>query len=79
MHVARKVYDQYYKGESITDEDLNAALEHFKQAAESLRVMGPTFKLAFREAQYIQDQLNGFKMAREEKVARTLGSNYFTM
>jgi hypothetical protein len=65
QHVALKVYEQYLAGDHITDEDLNLALEFFKQLAYSLSVMGSVFHLAFCEANRTYLDLYRFQQARK--------------
>ena len=62
--IARKVYEQYRNGDSISNTDLLQAVDHFKQTEELLGHLGPVFHLAWLEAMKVSFTLTDFKRAR---------------
>lgn len=52
-HVALKVYEQVKNGDSINTMELVQAMNWFKTTRDHLVVLGPTFGLAFVEANEI--------------------------
>lgn len=52
-------------GDGLTKQDLQCALEFYKDAAETLRLLGPSFKLAWQDVLRTLDRLQYFDAARK--------------
>jgi hypothetical protein len=62
--LARKTYEKFINGDSISDRELLNAVPFFKQLADNLTYMGPVFHLAANEAHRVYAKLFDFKVAR---------------
>jgi hypothetical protein len=60
-----KVYEKYRRGDSFTNAECLAVLEHYEALAKLLNVSGEPFSLAFREAVRIVLAFEGFALARK--------------
>ena len=67
MNLAEKIYNKLYQGDALTDEELQAGIEHFKQVSDLLMVSGPVFRLAADEANRIYCRLRDFQVARNRR------------
>lgn len=61
------VYLKWYRGESITDEELVAGLSHFDQLQSILSKSGPPFDIALDRAVKVYRGLKSIWEARNEK------------
>ncbi len=52
-------------GDGITGPELQCALEFYKNAVETLRLLGPSFKLARQDVYCTLDRLEYFDRARK--------------
>jgi hypothetical protein len=52
-------------GDHITDEELNTALAFYGQMGSGLRLLGPTFHLAWAEVQRVLYQLQSYRDHRD--------------
>ena len=61
------VYEKLVNGAKLTDEDIEIGRTHFRATADHLRLCGPVFRLAWREAQRTADAFDGFYIERQRK------------
>ena len=52
-------------GDGLTKRELECSLEFYKDAAETLRLLGPSFKLAWQDVLRTLDTLEYFDSARK--------------
>lgn len=64
MRSIKAVLAAFYNGGCFSDEEAVALRDHTKQAADTLVVMGDTFKIAFKEANTVNLRLNDICQAR---------------
>lgn len=60
----RFAFEQYSKGESITDEQLRVLVKYFAKLERTLHLMGKEWRLPWAEASRTLTQLEGWKDAR---------------
>ena len=53
--------------EPISNSELNEAIDFFSDLEDKLMVLGPVFRLAWKETLNIKITLESFKRAREEQ------------
>jgi len=63
----RIIYDKIKDGGPISNSELNEAIDFFSDLEDKLMVLGPVFRLAWKEALNIKITLESFKRAREEQ------------
>ena len=52
-------------GDGLTNQELQCALDFYREAAETLRLLGPSFKLARQDVFGTLDRLEHFDRARK--------------
>jgi hypothetical protein len=59
------IYEKYIKGEPLTLNELEHGMYFYQDLADRLVHCGPTFRLAFKEANQVYLTLKSYKDARE--------------
>ena len=59
-----KIMRKIGRGDALTNAELLAALEHLTELVPLLLTMGPTFLLAFKEANRLAIELTGYARSR---------------
>ncbi len=59
------IYEKYINGDSLTDEEVKFGAKYYRDLADRLIKCGPTFVLAFKEANRIYMQMENFDQARK--------------
>ncbi|MCK9371215.1 hypothetical protein M0R04_14985 [Candidatus Dojkabacteria bacterium] len=70
MRNIKKIYEMHVSGDSITDEELLLAIPFFKKLAADLVQCGPTFVLAFKEANNVYYKLRDYAFARDLNIPK---------
>ena len=65
--VIETVYTKLCNGDSLTDNELDVGIYHFRPMADMLFRSGPVFRLAAQEANRVAMQLEEFKQSRSRK------------
>ncbi len=68
----KNIYEAHYNGDSITDEELLRAIPFFKRLANDLRQVGPTFHLAFKEANNTYYIFRDYAFARDLNIPKDI-------
>jgi hypothetical protein len=63
----RSVYEKFVRGDSLSDKEVNFGVTFYKDLADKLISCGPTFWLAFKEANQVYMRLEDFQSARRRK------------
>ena len=63
----RKIYEKYQAGDSLTNAEVIYGAAFYRDLADRLVVCGPTFHLAFVEANRVWEGLEGYMEARKRK------------
>lgn len=65
--VIETVYTKFCNGDSLTDNELDVGINHFKPLADMLFRSGPVFRLAAQEANRVAMRLEDYKRERSRK------------
>jgi hypothetical protein len=63
----KKIIKKIKHGDGLSDQELDQALEFFKDMETGLDLLGPTFHHAWKECYNIEIMLKGFKEARDRE------------
>ena len=63
----KAIYEKYVKGDSLTDEEVNFGVRHFKALADNLAPLGTVFQLATYEIRRVWYGLETYQLARRRK------------
>lgn len=67
VSVIETVYSKFCKGDSLTNNELDVGIEHFRPLSDMLFRSGPVFRLAAQEASRVASGLEDYKSARDQK------------
>lgn len=62
----KTIYEKYVSGEPLTLNEVDYGIDFYKELANRLMHCGPTFRLAFKEANQVYLTLQSYKDARED-------------
>lgn len=65
--VIETVYNKFCTGDSLTDDDLDVGINHFRPLSDMLFRSGPVFRLAAQEAGRVASRLEDYKQSRKCK------------
>lgn len=65
--MTKELIEQVRMGIIPKDEDLEVAIEHYKQLHESLRLHGEIYRLVWRDAHNHYRTLEGYKESRKNR------------
>ena len=60
-----EVYNKFRNGDALSDAEISFGIAAFMNAADSLRGLGPVFRLAQQEAHRVYMTLSSYQQARE--------------
>ncbi len=67
MHLQREIYEKFTNGDSMRDDEIDAAIVFHKKLSDSLYKLGPTFELSAKESNRVYLAMEGFKQSRKSE------------
>ena len=68
MRLDSKIVKKINNGDGLTNNELETALEFYREMAEGLDSLGPEFKLALKEVHWTMRTLESFQFFRERGI-----------